>query len=289
VGDTTEVEENCLGKTEEGYQGVQWPLGRLGSFSMIGNHEMYFNGDAYFETLIPKLGIPTSKDKKQLASFFCLENDAWRILGLDTGYNSVGLPILGQIPGINKIPRVGADCRIEAASLEWLRTVVKAQERRRATILLTHHQYFSCFEGHYARPASQLMEFFAGQDLLWIWGHEHRWSVYDKHCAGSLTAYGRCVGHGGMPIELTQPKNETAPLQYFDERVYATDGGTKIGFNGFLNVQITGNVAVLDHRDVTNQSIVTERFTADANGKLSQVFVSVDPKISRGKAAPAIS
>ncbi|HWX56072.1 MAG TPA: metallophosphoesterase [Verrucomicrobiae bacterium] len=286
VGDTTEVLENCLGKSEFGYQGVQWPRGRIGAFSMIGNHEMYANGNAYFETLMPALGVPASQDGKQLASFFCLENDVWRILAIDTGYNSIGLPVLGQIPLINKIPGVGPDCTLEAALIEWLRTVVKPKERLRATILLSHHQYFSAFEDKYTRPAKQLMEFFAGQDLLWIWGHEHRWSTYDKHSEGSLTAYGRCVGHGGMPVEVMKPRNASAPLQYFDERVWSTDKNIKMGMNGFLNLQIEGNVATLDHRDVTNHSIVVERFTAGAKGAISQEYVSVDPQLSRGIAAP---
>jgi Calcineurin-like phosphoesterase len=289
VGDTAEVEENCLGKIEYGYQGVIWPKGRMGSFSMNGNHEMYANGNAYFDVFMPTLGIPASHDEKQLASFFCLENDVWRILALDTGYNSIGLPILGQIPLINKIPGVGADCKLEDASIEWLRNVVRPKERPRATILLTHHQYFSAFEGNYKRPAKQLMEFFAGQDLLWIWGHEHRWAVYDKHSEGSLMAYGRCIGHGGMPVELKTPDTSKAPLQYFDERVYVTDGDTKIGMNGFLNLQIAGNIVTLDYRDLTNHSILIETFTAGARGSISQAFVAVDEKISRGAARPALA
>jgi hypothetical protein len=290
VGDTVEVQENCLGKTEYGYQGVLWPKGKVGSFTMNGNHEMYANGNGYFDVFMPTLGVPGSKDGKQLASFFCLENDVWRILGLDTGYNSTGLPILSHIPLINKIPGVGPDCRLESDMLDWLREVVKPKERPRATILLTHHQYFSSFEDEYPLPARQLMEFFAGQDLLWIWGHEHRWAAYDKYCAGSLTAFARCIGHGGMPVELGRPKPASRPpLQYFDERIYLTTGKTSMGFNGFLNLKIASNVVTLDHRDVKNRSMLVETFAASAKGDLSQTFVYVDPSLSRGIAAPKLA
>jgi hypothetical protein len=45
----------------------------------------------------------------------------------------------------------------------------------KATLLLSHHQYFTAFKDHaYTKPAKQLVEFFQGQDVVWIWGHEHR-------------------------------------------------------------------------------------------------------------------
>src|SRR5438132_4417537 len=146
VGDTAEVNENCLGQTANGYQGVSWPKGKLGSFSMNGNHEMYANGDAYFDKFIEVLGIPSSEDKTQRASFFCLQTDHWRILGLDTGYNSAGLPILVAIPIINRIPFFGADCKLEDGLRQWLRTTVKPKVVPLPTIVLTHHQCFSAFE-----------------------------------------------------------------------------------------------------------------------------------------------
>jgi hypothetical protein len=287
VGAYQEVEENCLGKTEFGYQGVCWPKGKVGAFTMNGNHEMYANGDGYFDLFMAHMGIASSQDGKQLASFFCLENDIWRIIALDTGYNSTGLPILGFIPLINKIPGVGPTCKLEAGSIEWLRNVVRPKERPRATIVLTHHQAFSSFESTFKLPPQQLTEFLAGQDILWIWGHEHRWSVYDKGSVAGLSAYGRCAGHGGMPVDMNKPKHcAKAPLQFFDERVYQKLEGKKVGFNGFINLTIEGNVATLDHRDLDNHSFLVERFIAGEDHRLSQTFLSVDPELSRGTAAP---
>ncbi|HZD93801.1 MAG TPA: metallophosphoesterase, partial [Candidatus Sulfotelmatobacter sp.] len=287
VGDEEEVAENFLGKDAEGYAGVEWPKGRVGSFALTGNHEMYANGTAYYKNLLPTLGIPTSQDKKQLASFFCLENDAWRVLGLDTGYNSVGLPILGQIPLINKLPWVGADGKMESKMLDWLRKKINPAQRRLPTILLTHHQSFSAFEEGYPRPAGQLAEFFSGQQIVWIWGHEHRMAVYDKYTdANNITAYARCLGHGGMPVELKDVHDPSAPLQFYDHRTYASYDDGPVGFNGFLNVRLEGNKAVLDYRDVHNKAILQEEFTAAANGAISQAFTLVGPELTRGKAAP---
>jgi len=286
VGDTSEVDENCLGQSAGGYQGVTWPRGSKGSFALNGNHEMYANGNAYFDKFLPALGIPSSRDKTQLASFFCLENDIWRILGLDTGYNSLGLPILGQIPLINQIPGVGADCKLEDALLNWLRTIVRPAERPRATILLTHHQYFSAFEGGYTRPAKQLMEFFPNQDLIWIWGHEHRCAVYGKYSDGAMNAYGRCQGHGGMPVDVKEPNQRArSALQYYDNRTYQRFDKLMVGFNGFVNLEIDGATATFDYRDLENKKLLVERFTVTA-GKLAQTFVFVDPEMAKGPAAP---
>jgi len=286
VADLSEIRENCMGQPREGYQGVTWPKGKLGSFTMNGNHEMYANGDAYFDYFIGSLGIPGSQDGRQLTSYFCLQNETWRILCLDTGYNSVGKPVLGQIPILNKIPWIGANCRLEDAMMEWLRTTVKLKEEPRATILLTHQQYFSAFEEAYTKPASQLMEFFAGQDVIWIWGHEHRWAIYDRFADGAFSAYGRCVGHGGMPIEFADPKRKAAPaLQYYDRRVYKSYGDRNVGFNGFLNLSIQGNTATLDHRDVNNTSILVETF-AVSEGRISHRFDKADPELSKGPAVP---
>jgi len=38
--------------------------------------------------------IKGGKAEGQHASYFCLENEHWRIIALDTGYRSIGIPVL---------------------------------------------------------------------------------------------------------------------------------------------------------------------------------------------------
>jgi hypothetical protein len=77
------------------------------------------------------------------------------------------------------------------------------QRDRRATIQLSHHNYFSNYDTAYPRQAVQLKEFFAEHPVLWFWGHEHRLMIYKEYrVGGGISAFGRCIGHGGMPIEL---------------------------------------------------------------------------------------
>ena len=51
---------------------------------------MYSGGHAYFRAI--------QEDFGQEASFFCLENDHWRIVALDSGYSAILLPGLELLP-----------------------------------------------------------------------------------------------------------------------------------------------------------------------------------------------
>lgn len=137
VGDSPEVKENCLGirNPSNNYDPVLWPIGSRGSFAMNGNHEMYANGVGYFEVLIPELGLwVDGKMTGQQTSFFYLSNRHWCIIALDTGYNSIGLPILGQIPTLNRVPGVGGDAALRPELLEWLAKFVLPLTDKRGII-----------------------------------------------------------------------------------------------------------------------------------------------------------
>lgn len=270
VGDEQEIRENCLGESSESFSGVTFPKGSQGSFALNGNHEMYANGRPYFTLFLQQLGMHGSPG--QVASFFALETDTWRILAIDTGYNSVGIPILSMIPGINRIPAVGGDCHLEEKLVRWLRDVVRPKQRPKATLVLSHHNYFSRFKEHdCARPAQQLMEFFDGQDVVWIWGHEHRLAIYDRFSTdGGIVAHGRCAGHGGMPVETSPPEpGKEAPLQLFDQRQTQLEDGTPVGINGYVRAMVQGNDLTLDYRDIHDTQLFLETFSATADGTLA--------------------
>ena len=74
VGDETEIKENFRGEPTSPYRPVKWPRGKLGSFALSGNHEMYARGNGYFESILPKMGLRKSCadwGNGQWASFFC--------------------------------------------------------------------------------------------------------------------------------------------------------------------------------------------------------------------------
>ena len=260
VGTADEIKQNCLGLDTPEYQGVVWRKGTKGSFALNGNHEMYSGGSGYFDTLLPQLGIPASQDQKQLRSYFCLETPAWRILAIDTGYNSDTL---------------AGDCKLEQPLLDWLQKVIDPVDRRKPTVLLSHHQWFSGFgDGDYETPARQIAPFLKNQELVWLWGHEHRLALYYKFKGPDqdMTVYARCIGHGGMPNEMPDttiyPNGTRAQkVEYLDgattahpERFQTLKDGTVVARNGYVQMAIQGPTLTLEYLDFDGTSLLKESF-----------------------------
>jgi hypothetical protein len=257
VGDSNAVQENCLGNPQgKLIHAVAWPKGSRGSFALSGNHEMYANGHGYFDDFLPKLGMrpaPMLEAEGQKASFFALKNRYWLVLGLDTGYNSVGIPILERTAYLKKIPHLGGDCSLPRPVLQWLAEKIRPELEGRGVILLSHHQYCSSFEGRFAKAGRQLFGL-VRKPVLWFWGNEHRLAVYGiTRVDGGIEAYGRCLGHGGMPITIrAKPKHNSwqHPLVVYDDREYRRVSGTPVGYNGYANLTFEGPRLTIEYRDI---------------------------------------
>ena len=215
VGDDREIRENFLGQATSPYAPVKWPMGTLGSFAFTGNHEMYARGTGYFQTILPKMGLRDSNREwgtGQKASFFCLENEYWRVIGLDTGYNATAfdlgkMPFFDRSKFLRKSVLFKPRCTLPEVMLRWLREVVNPDGDQRGLILLTHHGCYSAFSEWYQIPARQLADVIH-QPVIWFWGHEHKLAIYDRYCvANGIEAYGRCIGHGGMPVERDRARS----------------------------------------------------------------------------------
>ena len=263
-------------------QGGSWPYGTLGSFVMLGNHEMYSSGKSYFEQLLPVMGNYAGNKQVQQASFFCLQNDYWRIIGLDTGYDS----LTGWL-GVKD----NTDLDLPDVQKDWLQNKVNINGDNRGIIILSHHQLFSAFEGEYPNPGkfiSTLVQ--PGRDIIWLWGHEHWFSVYgpNKLDNGS-NVFARCIGNSGMPVELIVdngaykvPKsaNINDPVNHnlvlYDNRLREhIDGSIPLGHNGYTTLNLGGPKLVIsyyDDNDMQPQSrkILEEEWEVDiTTGKLT--------------------
>jgi Calcineurin-like phosphoesterase len=252
-GDPDEMKANYWsGESNEGL----WPRGRSGSFTLIGNHEMFSSGSAYIEMIrdpTKKFGIRSPGTEiftGQEAPCFCLRTDHWMILGLDTGYQSLKTGILRFNPNNNNL-------NLPDSVANWIRDNVLTDGNKRGIIVLTHHQYVTAFHGEseFTNPALQLRKLFPdSKGILWIWGHEHRFSMYGKNeiSAKHIPAYGRCIGNGGMPDEHTSGRfvidseAKNRKLVLYDKRtadsIPLSDGiGSKmqdVGFNGYAMIQL---------------------------------------------------
>jgi len=280
IGNAKEIADNF-----SHVDGAAWPYGRYGSFALLGNHEMYSSGKPFFTELLPFMGsfADGKVQRQQQASYFCLENDHWRIIGLDTGYESLkGLLGLSANTGLT----------IPDGQMDWLRDVVRPASDKRGIILLSHHQCFSAFEkDEFQAIIPQVAPLLGGRDVLWFWGHEHRLSFYGYHSFGGGAAgpglasdvgahagvggavgggaggaaapavpgcFARCIGHGGMPVEIgefelkgtvaTDKANRN--LVFYDKRVRETiDTNIALGHNGYVILEMRAAELVVKYFD----------------------------------------
>jgi predicted phosphodiesterase len=170
------------------------PQSGIRTFSLSGNHDMYCGGGPYYQ-MIQSLGQP--------ASYFCLRNDDWQFIALDTG--------LHDDDAFNSSPTY-----LEDTEVQWLKDKIDTAGNRK-TVLLSHHQLFTAFEAIAKgwlneKLNNQLAPFFP-KVAVWFWGHEHNQVIY-KRFQGVL---GRCIGHGAYPVGITEiadkPKFSNVPLE----------------------------------------------------------------------------
>ncbi len=275
VGTPREVAENFTAPH------ASWYYGASGSLALCGNHEMYSNGSAYYKHLLPVMYAKEDGVKKtQQAAFFCLENEYWRIIGLDTGYTSVGRPFQEVIHR--------PDCRLRDEQTTWLRDVVKLgnPNDKRGIVFMSHHPYISAFREDYFKPGEQLCELLgdAARPVVWFWGHDHRLVGYHLgQNKSELQAYGRCIGHGGMPVETKMSVRDADVLKmaFYDRRVRNRIGRHDLGYNGFVLLNLVGEQLTATYRDLEDTEVLRESWTLDAeNGELTHDFDFRHPDMS---------
>ena len=233
-----------------------WPRGRLRTFSLNGNHEMYSGGKGYFDRALPALG--------QATSYFCLEHARWRVLALDTGYYSALFKLTEAL--------FRSRVRLHDDIKRWLRDVVFADAGdRRPVILLTHHQLFSAFESAYPAIGRDLAEYL-DRVALWFWGHEHRFAGYAPHVFKGLPPVrARCIGHGGMPVEVSQRpgKRERSALVFHDARRAPGYAEPPIGYCGCAMLRFVNATLEVDYVDETGETLLRERWRVTPGGAVS--------------------
>lgn len=265
VGAPSEIHDNFISPK------ASWPRGKWGSLVLAGNHEMYSNGTAFYKMLLPTMGVrevkPSDGSKpsdatmihEQKAGFFCLENDYWRVIGLDTGYTSVERPFVEILSP--------PDCHLRKEQIRWLKNQLHLDnpDDRRGIIFLSHHPPFSAFRTSFPRPARQLRQLFGDflRPVLWMWGHEHRLVGYKQREVGELPILGRCIGHGGMPVEINAPKIDTESILFYDQRRRKNLRRIGIGYNGFAWLKFDKETLRIEYRDVEDKVVVSERLVID--------------------------
>lgn len=263
VGDDSSIKENCEGIDQHRYTPVTWTRGEKRTFAMNGNHEAYARDGAYFRWIRQAFG--------QSSSCFALYNAHWILLGLDTGYNSEGIPWLGWLAEHFGWPLLLPNCKLPEEAVEWLHNTVQPLLKDRGIVVLSHHQYFSSFDNEYPNAARQLaaIDDFKNRPVLWLWGHEHRFAAYDQFGTDGINAYGRCLGHGGMPVDRGNGPKRQRPLQFYDDRSYdpvqrkIVQSQTDFGVNGYALLNLAGANLRISYKDISGSEVVSEQWVAE--------------------------
>jgi predicted phosphodiesterase len=164
-------------------------------YTLSGNHDMYSGGEGYYK-LIDWLGQP--------ASYFCLRNDNWQFLAMDTGLHAY-------------MPVGGKPTFLEDREVEWLNDKVMNPGGRKS-ILLSHHQLYSAYDeigdgSHFNQRLYDQISPILPRVSMWFWGHEHNLVIFKKY----MGVLGRCIGCGAFPVGIeeipSKPKFPDVPIE----------------------------------------------------------------------------
>jgi Calcineurin-like phosphoesterase len=184
----------------------------VGSWALNGNHDMYSGGHGYFGYLLrdPRFSAQNG------SSYFCLQNENWQLLGLDSAY---------------------VDDDLAGGQGAWV--AKKQAESKRKTMLLTHHEPFKAEPDDDPPLLKPLQAAFAVRPIdAWLWGHQHLCCVYKRDLKPYLR-FGSCIGHGGVPV-LFEDKPLAASVQWRDKGFETHEGGDKWQLFGFAVLDFEG-------------------------------------------------
>jgi hypothetical protein len=208
-------------------------------YAMNANHEMDSHGIPYLEFLAMKRQLGTQAGfvaQPQESSYFCLSNDSYLVIGIDTAYH-------------NKARYKNDDLRA------WLRSrLEEGRDAGKVTILLSQNEPYGPEHGD-SVAARGLRELYT-KDLgdwareglihLWFWGDDHYAALFASN--DDVPFLGSCIGHGGYPYGRmhvdSRPDDVTQVVWAETEARFPEDTGQRQdrGNNGFcvLNLESDG-------------------------------------------------
>jgi microsomal dipeptidase-like Zn-dependent dipeptidase len=217
-------------------------LSRTPTFVMNANHEMMHHSIPLLEFIAWKRG-QYPEVQKQEGTYFCLYDDTYQIVAIDTDYHKGG--------------------RYEDPALkQWLEETLRSgRQNRKINILLSQHEAYKR-GGMSTLLKEDLKDLILRDQLvdLWFWGDEHFCALYGP---SERTAFvGSCIGHGGYAFEQQTPQDMTPPedvARYVwgetARRLPTSMPGAKdaVGNNGFCLLDLSPDHISLKYLDWRKQ------------------------------------
>lgn len=222
-----------------------WPVdpgdvGKIGSWCLNGNHDMFSGGHALYSFL----KSDSRFGRQSGCSYFALENRDWLIFGLDSAYESVGFK--GDAGGLAN------------PQLEYImKQIGRAPQKK--VMLLSHHQPFSAWEEDspkLVRALEPILKREGHPVSAWFWGHEHRWAVYEPTLG---IGYPALVGHGGVPVyhHNKPPDPAKAEVRAKDDRFFRYFG-EKFSYMGFGVLDLEGAQGSVNYYDENGEPMLAD-------------------------------
>lgn len=189
-------------------------------------------GERLIYKLIDWLSQPTS--------YFCLRNDNWQFLAMDTGLHAYK-------------PIGGGPTFLENTEVEWLKDKV-VNSGGRKNILLSHHQLFSAYDEidggkHFNQKLYDQMSSIFPEVSMWFWGHEHNLVIFKRY----MGMLGCCIGCGAFPVGIdeipSKPKFPDVPVE--DVKL---GKGAGLYNHGYAIVELSGPTATVSYYQDTDEN-----------------------------------
>ena len=215
-------------------------------YSLCGNHDMYSGGSGYY-WLLDQIG--------QKSSYFCLQNDNWMFLAMDTGFHD-------NNPFNISTNMTKLESRDGWSEADWHLEKIKGAGNRKL-VFLSHHQLFSPFGSvgsvdntpyAYNPNLYEVFKSVIPNVEWWFWGHEHTLGIFSEYMK---LKRGRCVGASAVPVFQDQQSYATAgglttldgAMPIWDTKgVLATSNN--MYDNCFAMMTLTGATATVEYYDV---------------------------------------
>ena len=194
-------------------------------WNLNANHDMYSGGYGYFQHILPALDQP--------ASYFNIQNGAWRLVALDSAY---------------------VTHNFNTPQMQWLESQLTGNAK---TILLTHHHLLSPFRKRGNAMEEWLDPYLADGRLFgWIWGHEHHLIEFADYRGVRC----RCIGHGSLPYVPPDRRRQRHQAEIVRWETRPSPVQPSRGIHGFALLTFDGPTLHIEYIDEAGGTAWTERW-----------------------------